>query len=36
MKDRTYITDGTQVKHILNAELAKYLEEGWIIGRNIK
>lgn len=36
MKDRTYITDGTQVKHVLNAELAKYLAEGWIIGKKIK
>lgn len=36
MKNRTYITNGREVKHILNDLLDEYLTDGWVIGKKLK
>lgn len=36
MQNRTYITNGIQIKHVLNDQLQLYLAQGWQIGRKLK
>ena len=33
LRERTYITDGISDKNVLNTELEKYLNNGWVVGR---